>query len=223
MIEQDDLGLILQRYRDRYSQFGFSEQAVGWGPKGRQRMRYEVLLSYWRLNKPSVLLDLGAGFGSGCLPFFESGGENYIGIELFDSFVARGRAEFNAFGDKFHLIEGDLGALEFFPDADIVVASGLFNSKFSKMDNYQFIEQIIAKALKCSRLGVAFNFISDHTDFKEEYIFYANIGKVIEIAQLFSRNFLIKKDYFPFEFSLFINKDDSYSRDTSIFNRARIK
>lgn len=222
MIEQKDIGIILDRYKERYDEFGFSEQSVGWGIKGRQRLRYEILLSYWKDLEPKVVLDLGAGFGNGCLPFFELGGEQYIGIELFDSFVNRGKKEFEIFGGRFQLIEGNLAALDEFPMADLVIASGLFNSRFSEADNYLFIRDIIEKAITSSRIGVAFNFLSDHTDFKENYIFYANIGKVIEIVQPFSRNFTIRKDYFPFEFSVFINKDDSYSADTSIFNQAKI-
>jgi hypothetical protein len=50
-----DYSLIEDRYNNYYLQYGHSEQSVGWGEKGRQMLRYEILLDYWDLKDKKIL------------------------------------------------------------------------------------------------------------------------------------------------------------------------
>lgn len=224
MINNKDLQPIIERYNKRLENFGYSQKSVGWGEKGRQELRYEVLASYFNLQNKS-LLDLGAGFGDGVKIFYKHGLKRYIGLEINKKFIGIGK---DIYGKKynnciFSLKYSDISKSKEYTPSDLIVGSGIFNSKFKKTNNYQFIEQTIKKSIKACKIGIAFNFIDDQTDFKEDYIFYANIGKIVKIIQKYSKKYSIKKDYFPFEFSVFVHKDDSFNKKTSIFKQPRYK
>ena len=220
---REDFKLMRERYSTRFLNFGYSEKAVGWGDKGRQRLRYEVLLSYWGPCDGLSIVDLGAGFGDGCKPFFDCGGGHYLGLEFLTEFVEIGKKQFINYGEKFELCQSNIGELEIFPEADLIIGSGLFNSKFKSSDNYEFIEETLFKAFSACKKGISFNFLSDKTDYKEQYIFYSDLTKISNIVEKLSRNFCIKKDYFPFEFSIYINKNESFNKETSTFNNPKFK
>ena len=207
-----------ERYTTRYAQFGYSEQAVGWGLKGRQRLRYEVLLSYWGACDGLSLVDLGAGFGDGCKPFFDAGGRDYIGLEFLPEFVQTGSEQFSHYGGRFRLQQSNIAEQDALPEADLIIGSGIFNSRFSNLDNNEFIRSTLTKAFRACKRGIAFNFLSDATDFKEDYIFYSNPAKIVTLIEQLSRNYCLKKDYFPFEFSIYVSKDDSFDLTTSTFS-----
>ena len=187
----EDWELMRERYATRCATFGYSEKAVGWGVKGRQRIRYEVLLAYWGQYDGLSLVDLGAGFGDGCRPFFGGGGRHYLGLEFLPEFVEIGKSQFLSYGERFELHQSNIAEQKILPVADLVIGSGLFNSRFTSLDNYEFIASTLSKAFSACKKGIAFNFLSDDTDFKEKYIFYSNAEKIVSIIKKFSRNYCL--------------------------------
>jgi SAM-dependent methyltransferase len=222
MISKIDLQEQFNRYSKRLQEFGYSDKSVGWGGKGRLIERYKILLDYWGSPSGLSLLDLGAGFGDGAIYFLNNGGEKYTGIEYSKEFIEIGHEKHKNLGKKFELMHAEISSLNPFPCRDIICGSGLFNAKYKNSDNYKFIETTLTKALKSCSKGIAFNFLSDQVDYQEEYIFYSNLCEIIKIIERLSKNFMIKKDYFPFEYTIFITKDDSFSIKTSIFTNAKI-
>ena len=51
---------VVKRYESRLRNHGVGEEALGWGKKGRQQLRFSVLASHWDLSGKRIL-DLGAG------------------------------------------------------------------------------------------------------------------------------------------------------------------
>jgi hypothetical protein len=95
----------------------------------------------------------------------------------------------------------------------------MLNHKISENNNYEFIEQVIKKALSITKDGFAFNFLSDKVDFyKCDDTFHSSLEKILAIAYKYSRNIILRNDYMPFEFSLFIFKDDSFHSEDTVFN-----
>jgi hypothetical protein len=222
MISEKDFEISRERYISRFKKHGYSEKAVGWGEKGRLNLRYQVLYSYWGKLNGLSLLDLGAGFGDGGNEFLSAGGSSYTGIEYINEFVLRGNEQYSHFGHKFRLIQGDIASMKAYPSTDIICGSGIFNSKLNDSCNYDFIEHVIKTAFSSTRIGVAFNFLSSQCDKKENYIFYTDISKISPILESLSKNFVIRKNYFPFEFTVYISKNDTYSTETSIFDRPQL-
>lgn len=217
VFSDDDRDAVVDRYTKRFNEHGYSQAAVGWGKKGRQELRFEILLSGFDCNGRR-LLDLGAGFGDLFQYAAPLGIASYQGLELTPALVAEGISRFGS-DKRFNLDLADVEGAEEFPETDITLVSGMFNFKLSTGENYAFIERQLGKALRVSRDGVAANFITDRVDYHEDLIFNSRPEKILEIALSLSRNVQLRADYMPFEFTVFIYRDDTFDPSDAIFKR----
>lgn len=207
---------VVERYTQRYAEFGHSEKSLGWGTKGRQQLRFEVLCSYWNLTGMRIL-DLGAGFGDLFRFLSDKNIESYFGIELTPALVEEGLIQHSS-DPRFHLSLGNAIDLSSVPTCDISIISGLFNFKLESNNNYLFIEHILKSAFEKSDTGCAANFITDRVDYTEELIFNARPETVLTIALGITKNIVMRFDYMPFEYSLFLNKHQSFDPSVAIFD-----
>ena len=211
----------IARYAQMFSAHGYSQKALGWGEKGKQELRFEVLASYWNLTGMSVL-DIGAGFGD-LYPFLRPYRiKKYHGFELVRELAAKG-IELYGENSDFKMTLGDFLETELTEEYDIAFISGLFNFKLVNGNNYEFIRSVITKAFRQCRVGLAGNFITDRVDYHEELIFNSKPETVLEMGLSLTKNVLLRCDYFPFEFSIFLTKDDSYSKEDTLFNTCKNK
>lgn len=213
---EKDSAKVIARYAKRFQDFGYSQKAVGWGEKGRQEIRFEILASQWDVAGREVL-DIGAGFGD-LYRFLKSRRiKSYTGIELVPVLVKKGN---ELYGDhpNFKLIAGNFLEIQnTIGNYDIALISGLFNFKLVQGNNYDFIREVLSQTLKICRVGVSANFVTDRVDYEEELIFNAKPEKIVEIALSLTKNMVLRSDYFPFEFSIFLNRDDSFDKSDTIF------
>ena len=119
---------------------------------------------------------------------------------------------------KVSFLTGDFLDMDVSAKFDYAFASGIFNHKLESNNNYQIIESTIEKALNVCDKAVAFDFLSDKVDFKLDHAFHSSPEKLLSIAYKFSRNVVLRNDYMPFEFSIFIIKDDSFNKKDTVFN-----
>lgn len=209
----EDIRDAQQRYTQRFQEFGRTPQSLGW-KKGKQAIRFDVLTSQYDFAGKSVL-DIGCGFGD----LLDTLGTRmsrftYTGIDLVDAFIREARSMHP--GHTF--IQGDFISHDFGMMFDYCVASGIFNHKL-KQDNYEFIRLAIQKAWDISCDGFAFDFLSDRVDYPLDHTFHSNPTKILEFAYSLSRNVVLRNDYMPFEFSLFVFKDDSFAPEDTLFHR----
>ena len=94
-----------------------------------------------------------------------------------------------------------------------------FNYRLENQDNYEFVDSTIKKALEICNEGLAFDFLSNKVDYTYQENFYYSPETILSIAYKYSRNVIIRNDYMPFEFALFIFKDDSFDIKNTIFRR----
>ena len=217
IFSEEDKKKVVERYSKRFADFGYSQKAVGWGEKGKQEFRFEVLASLWNFDNASVL-DIGAGFGD-LYKYLKSKWRirKYQGLELVPALVQEGNKLFGQHAD-FNLSEANILDYPLDENYDFILISGLFNFKLVGGDNYEFINRVMAKAFSKCNVGLAANFITDRVDYHEELIFNAQPEKIISISLSLTKNFVLRNDYFPFEYSVFLNKDDSFSKSDTIFN-----
>jgi SAM-dependent methyltransferase len=194
---------------------GHSHLAVGWGPKNRQATRFEILASPWDFAGKRIL-DIGGGFGDLYGYLAPRGIAHYTGVDIVPDLVAVGRRAYGG-NPNFELIQGDFLELELEAEYDLAFISGLFNFKLAQGGNYEFISQVLGKAMGLCSEGVSANFITARTDFQEDIVFYADERIVLETCFHLTRRLSMRADYFPFEYSVHLHKDDSYSTVTSTF------
>jgi SAM-dependent methyltransferase len=195
-----------KRYNERLSKFGYSEEALGW-TKNKNDLRFAALLAEWNqeLNGSSVC-DFGCGFGDlfGYIQsHYHPGSFQYFGIEINQNLVNVGR---ELYPDAEFWV-GDIVSQPFERNFDFVFSSGVFNHKLSFQDEYEFISDCLNKLNQISRKGYAVNFLSDKVDFQLDHTFHSNPGKILDIAFRHSRNVVLRNDYMPFEFTVYVRKD----------------
>ena len=220
-----DIEKTIIRYNKRFKEFGYDQKSVGWGIKGRQKERFKILLDILKIKKLSNLKvsDIGAGFGDLYKYMINNNLsiKEYYGYEIVPNLVAEGIKQ-NKKHKNFNLFNVDYLIQEKINYADISIMSGCFNFKLKENDNYLYIENVLKKAFKNSNYGIAANFITNRTDFQEDLIFYTDPQKIINMSYGISRRFTLDHSYFPYEFSIALFKDDSYSKVNPVFNDERL-
>ena len=89
---------------------------------------------------------------------------------------------------------------------DWALLSGVFNFKLS--DNKSFIQNMFKKMFKICNKGVAADFMSTYVDFKNEDAYYASPEQIFSFCKTISKRVMLRHDYMPFEFCVYIYKDD---------------
>ena len=209
----------ISRYTERYREHGYSPLTLGW-KKGRQSLRFDVLTSEHGRKGASVL-DLGCGFGDLNHTLEEKFGTDYRyhGVDLVEALITEGRSRWPDSRSTFTC--GDFLALPFDKQFDFAVASGVFNHRLDGIDNYVLIEAFMDRALELCRDGFAFDFLSDKVDYPLGHTFHSSPERILAMAYSRSRNLILRNDYMPFEFSLFVFKDDGFDIEDAVFHRQK--
>lgn len=212
---QDDLNKMQTIYKKRYDKFGVSPQSLGW-TKGKQDIRFDVLLSGLSCDQASFL-DVGCGFGDLNKALEKRTMRyDYLGLDIVEEFLNKGSDIYG--NDNRGFVNGDFLSMTFDQHFDHIIASGIFAFTLTDMDNYDYIKKMLTKMFSLCTQSVSVDFLSNQVNFEREGNFYTSPAKVLEIAFELTRNVSIRHDYMPFEFSLRLNKDDSFNDDDTVFN-----
>lgn len=216
VFSNEDLNDVILRYNQRLSKYGYSPQSLGW-TKGKQDIRFDILTSLYNFENKSIL-DIGCGFGDLNKILSVKAKEYwYNGIDIVGELLEIGSEIYK--GENIIFQQGEFLNMKFNKNFDYAIASGIFNHKLKDGNNYDFIKSSIEKGLSVVRDGIAFDFLSDKVNYKNDNNFYSSPEGILSLAYEYSRNVVIRNDYMPFEFSIFIFKDDSYDDSDTIFRR----
>ncbi len=215
-MDQVDRIDVIEKYRAGYEAHGYSPRTLGWD-KGRQDIRFEVLLSFFEVSGKSIL-DIGCGFGDINRTLFRHCGDayDYTGLDLVDELTDEGRRQYPQKNVRF--LNADFLEYPFTETFDIVLASGIFNHKFASGGNDAFVDSVIEKAWSLCTGGIAFDFLSDKVDYRHEHTYHSSPERLLGLAYGLSRNVALRNDYMPFEFCLYVGKDDSFEKADAVFS-----
>lgn len=215
MKEEDKLE-TLRRYNERLAQFGYSEEALGWS-RNKNDLRYMALISEWadELDNSKVG-DFGCGFGD-FYGFLKKEGKQvqYTGIDINSNLVQMGQ---KYYPDASFWV-GDIVKDNYLENFDFIFSSGVFNHKLNHDDEYRFIRENLEKINELSNKGFAINFLSDKVDYQLEHTFHSNPGKILDIVYRYSNHVVLRNDYMPFEFTVYVRKDAEVDPDKVIFRQ----
>lgn len=213
-MNDNDKRRALARYDDRLSRYGDSPLTLGWGVKGRANLRFEILLSQWDFRGSSVI-DFGCGFGD-LLGYAETRKIDfldYLGIDINGNLLKIAKQKYP--GGRF--IETNILDEKIELNSDYLLSSGVFNHKVE--DNYQFVNDAFIHFDRFAKKGFAVNFISNRIDAPEpdDEIFYFAPERILEISYKYSNNIVMRNDYMPFEFTVFINKQSNVNKEFTVY------
>jgi SAM-dependent methyltransferase len=199
-----------KRYTERLARFGHDPRTLGWD-KGKQRERFEALTRLVPVEKLGSVLDVGCGFGD-LLPYLKEKGFGgaYTGIDFVPELIEVGR---QAYPDA-RLEVADFSTFkpdEFF---DLVLASGIFNASLSDEDQRAYIENTLKKMWTHARVAASADFLSGYVDFRRADLNYTSPEAVFAFAKSLTRRVALLHDYMPFEFALYLFKDDRLGERT---------
>ena len=207
----------VNRYVERFREHGYAPETLGWN-KGRQPVRFDILTEFGELAGKRIL-DIGCGFGDLNKTLRAKFGDDYtyIGVELVEELVDEARKRYPQSNVRF--VHGEFLDDAIQVEADVAMASGVFNYRFDDTDNYAFIEATMQKAFALSKDGLAFDFLSDRVEYELPHTFHSNPGRILDMAAVHSRNMVLRNDYIPFEFALYLYKDDAFVPEKAVFEK----
>lgn len=220
-MNKKDLHAAVTRYSERLEKFGYSEEALGWS-KNKNKLRFSTLISEWKDElHGSSICDFGCGFGD--FYFFLKKDEkirdfSYLGVDINSDLIEEGKKHY----PEAEFWVGDMVSEAFERKFDFAFSSGVFNHKLNFQDEYHFIEECLDKLNQISTKGYAVNFLSDKVDFQLEHTFHSNPGKILEMAFRHSKNIVLRNDYMPFEFTIFVRKDIKIDTDKVVFEKISV-
>ncbi len=201
---------VITHYNELFEKFGIDPASLG-EPKGRTKLRFDVMTKIGNLNNCKIL-DVGCGFGY-LVTYLKKYKKNikYTGVEINSDFIKIAK--------KMHpnhrFQERDIEKKKFKEKFDWVFGIGLA----SKVDSYSYLESILKEMINISNKGVVMNFITDYVDFKNKGTFYTSPEKIFKIAKKFSKRVVLRHDYLPFEFCIYIYKEDEIDKKDSSFKK----
>jgi SAM-dependent methyltransferase len=195
-----ELDHMIDEYASWYSAHGDNHQSVGWN-KPKHISRFKCLLDFWEcIPGDKSIIDLGCGLAHLADHMKTSHPDySYMGIDINQSFIDINKLKYPSY--EFYYGAAD----DFTNKADVIVASGLFNRKFS--DSKYFYFNTLNKMIDNARLGCSFNCLSSTALKKNDKNFYLSMNDVESIIdRTLLDGFIIDGDSIPGELTVHLRK-----------------
>jgi len=199
----------VQRYEKRLQEFGYSPATLGWGVNGRQEVRFSVLAELALRMPGSSVLDVGCGFCD-LYDFLDKRGwqGRYTGIDIVPGLLEVALQRHPDLDVRELDITDDSASLD---EYDFVISSGALNGALPSGSNELHIEAALRSMHRRSRYATSVDFLSSYVDFQKPGAYHTDPSWALAAAKRLSRRVLLRHDYMPYEFSVFLFRDDSIS------------
>lgn len=194
-------------YDDLLAEHGHSPRAVDWGSRASQQARFHALVEIGDLAHSSVL-DVGCGLAD-LLAYLESRAipATYTGYDIAPAMLEAARRRFpDAELKRIDLLADPVHT----PRFDFVLASGIFNLRTT--DSYAYLEAMARRMYRVCRRGVAFNSLSTMATIADPDQFLADPMKVLDLCLSITPRVVLRHDYLPHDFTVYLYKDRHGSR-----------
>lgn len=170
-----------KRIREIMDEYHRDFQMVdGWDP-GNKEENFRILarIALYAKNDYIDKSILDVGCGSGDLSHFlrQFGISDYVGIDIYEPSLDRALETY----PKERFILGDILSGDVKESFDYSFCSGGLTVKMS-INNYDFLYSTIRRMWELTRIGLAFNYLTDTDQFPDEDLFFYNTEKVKNIC-----------------------------------------
>lgn len=206
MLNDFDKQQYITRYNDRLSKYGYDPKTLGWGGgRERQYLRFRELLRIAEYSATPIrsVLDIGCGFGDLYQYICERYDHvKYTGVDINDGLLQVAR---EIHGDAANFCCADIGDHNMgLGPHDVVIESGMFNAALLNQDQHDYIRSSLLRMYDLSKIGVAADFMTSHVDWKADGAFHLDPTEAIRIAMSISRRVVLRHDYLPYEYCIYI-------------------
>jgi SAM-dependent methyltransferase len=207
MSDQADMAAVKAYFARCIVEHGDSPRGVDWNSVASQELRFEQLLRVVKGAAPFSILDYGSGYGA-LADYIEKQGlvADYFGYDIVEEAVTLARKTHAASKNRTFFMEG-----EALPQADYVVASGIFNvrGQTNFEDWTKYVLETLTRFDQLSTKGFASNFLTKYSDADRMRadLYYADPLFLFDYAKRhFSRNVALLHDYEIYDFTLVVRK-----------------
>lgn len=213
-MHEDDKKKIIERYTARAQEHGHGPIALG-EPRYRQAFYYHFMTDADGFGKDDSILDVGCGYGDfHSYLLTEEWSGIYCGIDINASLVEEGQAKTPGIDLRVHDIQEEPLRETF----DWAFACHVITSATEQIDYLEHLESMVESMWRHADKGILFNLLSPLADYKNEIHARPAFGDVLDIVSNFTNRFEVKHHYMPFEFSLYLYKENEIDRDKLIFS-----
>jgi SAM-dependent methyltransferase len=200
---------FVTRYEKRLREFGYSPATLGWGINGRQDVRFSVLGEFALQTRDSSVLDVGCGFCD-LYDFLKTRGwrGHYTGIDIVPGLLEVARQRHSGLDIRELDITAETAVLE---DYDFVIASGTFNAALPSGSNEVNVETALRRMQEHSNVSTCVDFLSTYVDFQKPGSYHTDPVWAFSAAKKLTQRVILRHDYMPYEFSIFLLRDDAIS------------
>jgi SAM-dependent methyltransferase len=203
----------IERYETNYDRYGYDPKTLGWS-KGRQEIRFHVLTSIGDVDNKSIL-DLGCGFAD-LYDFLNKRGwqGKYTGLDIVPKLVEVARERHPGLDIRvLDILEKDIDE-----KFDYIFASGIFNAKLSGENNKLYIKKMMKRMFEMADIGVSVDFMSSYVDYRRGETYHTEPEVIFKMCKKLSKRVILRHDYMPYEFTVYVYKEDSINEKKNIFS-----
>lgn len=209
-----DKKAIVERYVSRAKEFGHGLKVIG-EPKDRQFFYYDFMLRADGFTSADSILDVGCCYGD-LYDYLQRIGwtGRYLGVDINASLIEAGRAKFPGLDLRVLDLQESPPQETF----DWAFSCHVLTNNMQGVDYLVQLEEMLIAMWRCSRKGLLFNLLSPLADFTNPIHARPAFGKVLDIVARLSNRFTLRHDYMPYEFALYVYKNNEVNRDLLIFS-----
>lgn len=196
----DELKMVQNFYDRRYQENGNCVKSVGWGTRGSQELRFDVLFRGVNVTEANIL-DVGCGLGD-LASYLDKKADsyNYIGVDVSNELLKGARQKFSSRPNiEFH--HSDILGFDYACcKIDYSILSGVLTYKIS--DNLSYAKEVLLKLYEVSNRGVCANFLTKYADYEDEKNFHYDPVDIFAYCKSISKKVNLYHDYPLYEFTI---------------------
>lgn len=203
---------VLQKhYEQCLSLYGPTSKGMDWPNENDLEKRFTTLTEFINVNNTTKVKVLDLGCGVGLLLNFFSNNQllsfiDYKGIDISSDMIATASSIHPEFKfEQRDILENDLEENSY----DYIIMNGLFTEKreLTQEEMMSFFKEMILRVYKAARIGISFNVISSHVDWKRDDLFHLELDRLVSfLVEKCSRRIKINMDYGLYEYSVYLMK-----------------
>lgn len=195
--------IIAEYYGSRVRQFGPTLKAVDYKNEESQNLRFRTLCEFCPLADRSIH-EIGCGVGH-MVDFLEDYQPRawYSGSDISSEMIRAARARH----PEVTFSHRDIRSASPGEAYDVVVAPGVFYTKLGIAEDewYEWVHATIQQMFAMSRIGIAFNAMTDQVDFRVDHLCYTSPGAMFEFCRkALSRHVVLRQDYGLYEYTMYV-------------------